>query len=241
VTLDELVTQLRSAYGGVLRAVVLYGSAAAGEHIAKRSDYNVLVVVDDIPLDRLSALASVMRAWRDAGNPAPMTFTVREWENSADVFPMEYADILERNKVLFGADPFAGISVDPADLRLQTEREALSVLLRLRRGVLVTGNDPSEQLRLLDASLSSLMIVFRAVLRLHGRTPPQNNAEVVKDVAELTGVDPDPFYDVIHHVRGDRKIHKDRASAILGTYLRGMKAVTAHIDALPSTSNNEDR
>ena len=31
MTLDELVSQLRAAYGAELRAVVLYGSAAAGE------------------------------------------------------------------------------------------------------------------------------------------------------------------------------------------------------------------
>ena len=41
--LDELVDQLKKVYGAQLRAVVLYGSAAAGEHIPKRSDYNVLV------------------------------------------------------------------------------------------------------------------------------------------------------------------------------------------------------
>ena len=34
MTLDELVTQLRAAYGTPLRSVVLYGSAVAGEHIA---------------------------------------------------------------------------------------------------------------------------------------------------------------------------------------------------------------
>ena len=32
MTLDELVSQLRAAYGAALRSVVLYGSAAAGEH-----------------------------------------------------------------------------------------------------------------------------------------------------------------------------------------------------------------
>ena len=53
MTLDELVSQLRAAYGTALRSVVLYGSAAAGEHIAKRSDYNVLVIVDALDASRL--------------------------------------------------------------------------------------------------------------------------------------------------------------------------------------------
>ena len=104
MTLDELVAQLRAAYGEALRSVVLYGSAAAGgaEHVAKRSDFNVLIIVNEVPLGRLRELSAVTRAWRDAGNHPPMTFTDSEWRASSDVFPMEYADILERNKVLYG-------------------------------------------------------------------------------------------------------------------------------------------
>ena len=46
MTLDELVTQLRAAYRERLASVVLYGSAAGGDHIPNRSDYNVLVLLD---------------------------------------------------------------------------------------------------------------------------------------------------------------------------------------------------
>ena len=63
MTLDELVTQLTDAYGETLRSVVLYGSAVAGEHIAKKSDYNVLVILERVPLDRLAAVGAVLRAW----------------------------------------------------------------------------------------------------------------------------------------------------------------------------------
>src|SRR6266576_3406688 len=110
MTLDELVTQLRAAYGGQLACVVLYGSAAAGEHIPRKSDYNVLVLLVRIDVNTLAAASAVARAWREAGNPPPMTMTVDEWRHSADVFPMEYADILERHRVLHGDPPFAGIT-----------------------------------------------------------------------------------------------------------------------------------
>src|SRR5689334_19002321 len=96
MTPEQLVEQLRAAYGAALRSVVLYGSAAAGEHIAKRSDYNVLVLVDELSVERLRAAAAVSRAWGESGNPPPMTLTVREWRASSDIFAMEYADILDR-------------------------------------------------------------------------------------------------------------------------------------------------
>ena len=40
--LEELVRQLQLAYGTGLQSVVLFGSAVAGEHNPKKSDYNVL-------------------------------------------------------------------------------------------------------------------------------------------------------------------------------------------------------
>src|SRR6185295_12955750 len=125
MTLDELVSQLKAAYGTSLRSIVLYGSAAAGEHIAKRSDYNVLVIVDALDPSRLAGASAASRAWTESGNPAPLTMTMAEWKGSSDIFPMEYADILERHRVLAGDAPFDGIHVDVKDLRLQLEHEAM--------------------------------------------------------------------------------------------------------------------
>ena len=139
MTLDELVRQLRAAYNERLASVVLYGSAAGGDHIPDRSDYNVLVLLDAIDSAELDASSSVAasavaRAWREAGNPPPMTMSVEEWRRSADIFPREYADILERNRVLHGEPPFGGISVSPTDLRLQLEQQVMGQLLQLRPG-----------------------------------------------------------------------------------------------------------
>src|SRR3954470_22141681 len=160
MTPEELVEQLRAAYGNALNSVVLYGSAAAGEHIPKRSDYNVLVVVDSLSLDKLRAAAAVARAWAEAGNPPPLTLTSREWRGSADIFPMEYADILERHRVLYGSAPFDGIAVQAADLRLQLVHEAMGKLLKLRQSVLAAANDDKRLLELMAASASTIMVLF---------------------------------------------------------------------------------
>lgn len=153
MTLDELVTQLRAAYGERLASVVLYGSAAGGDHIPNRSDYNVLVLLDGQGFDASSATAvsAVARAWREAGNPPPLTMTLEEWRRSADIFPMEYADILERNRVLHGEPPFDGIKVSPADLRLQIEHQVMESFFsfgRARCSRARTGSDrPSSSRR----------------------------------------------------------------------------------------------
>jgi hypothetical protein len=230
MNLDELVAQLRAAFGPELRSVVLYGSAASGEHIPKQSDYNVLVLVDALDVGRLDAVAAVVRAWSAAGNPPPFTLTNEEWRRSADIFPMEYSDIQERHRVLHGASPFDGVRVAPADLRRQLESEAMGKLLHLRQGVLAAGGDGRRQIELLEGTKSTVMVLFRATMRLHGETPPADTEELCRQVGRLAGIDADPFIRVVRHVRGAEKVRAAEAGRLLTDYTRGVQQLVAHID-----------
>jgi hypothetical protein len=230
MTLDDLVAQLLKAYGDELTAVVLYGSAAAGEHFAKRSDYNVLVIVRGLSLDRLRAEAAVARAWRGAGNPPPLTLTDEEWRRSADIFPMEYADILERHRVLHGTPPFDGITVDREHLRLQVEHEAMGSLIQFRQGILAAGGDGKAQIQLLEDSLSTLMVIFRAVLRLHGEAPPTDYLALASAVGARSGMDPAAFRQVIEHVRGATRLSASAVGDVLAGYLTGLQQLVGYLD-----------
>jgi hypothetical protein len=239
MTLDELVTQLRAAYGDRLASVVLYGSAAGGDHIPNRSDYNVLVLLaaeggDPLAVSPSAGATAVARAWREAGNPPPMTMTVEEWRRSADIFPMEYADILDRNRVLYGAAPFDGITVAPADLRLQLEQQVMGKLLQLRQGALLAGTDGKRQTELVSASLSTMMVLFRAVLRLHGERPAADNAAVAERVGALAGFDAAPFVRAVRHVRGAEKLPSDDAGRVLTGYLAAIERLSRHLDRFAS-------
>ena len=228
--LDELVKQLQLAYGDALRSVVLFGSAVAGEHRPNKSDYNVLVIVDGLPLGRLRAVAAVSRAWSEDGNPPPMTFTAREWKSSADIFPMEYADILERHRVLFGTLPVDGVSVKPADLRLQVEHQTMGKLLQLRQAIMGAGGDSALQLEVLEKSLSTLMVIFRGIVRLHGQVPSQDYEALTQSVAERAGFSPEAFVKVIRHTRGTEKLPRNSASSILEEYLAAMERLVTYLD-----------
>ena len=230
MTLDELVTQLRSAYGAQLSCVVLYGSAAGGEHVPRKSDYNVVVLLARIEAGALAAASAVARAWRDAGNPPPMTMTVDEWRRSLDIFPMEYADILERHRVLYGTTPFDGMAISREHLRLQLEQQAMGKLLQLRQGALLAGTDGGRQADLIAASISTILVLFRAVLRLKGESATGDGVAVVARVAELGGFNPAPFVSGVRHHHGEARIKADDAGAVLSQYLSGVERLNAYLD-----------
>jgi hypothetical protein len=227
--LDDLVMQLKQVHGAELVGVVLYGSAASDEQVAGRSDQNVLVIVDTLDMRTLQSLAQTARAWQEAGNPPPLLLTRREWIGSADVFPMEYGDILERHRVLAGALPLEGIRVHLADLRLQVEQEALGKLLRLRRAVMTAGADTTRQRELLQASLSAMLVIFRSVLRLHGEPPSRDAASVILRAAALCGFDAAPFTRA-HQLRRGAAVNDNDIAMLLGAYVQGTEQLVNYLD-----------
>ncbi|MGQ0645961.1 MAG: hypothetical protein ACT4P7_00230 [Gemmatimonadaceae bacterium] len=230
ITLDELVAQARAIYGNELVALALYGSAARGDHVAKHSDLNVLMVVERITMEHLRREAPVARAWREAGNPPPLTMTRVEWLGSADVFPMEYADILAHHKTLAGTLPVEGIQVDPKDLRLQLEHEAMSKLLRLRHAVLLAGKDTRALRELLEQSVSTMLVLFRAMLRLVGDTPPSDSEAVCPRVQERCAIDTTAVLRVVRHTRQKEPIALGEAEPLVERYLNAAQAVVSYLD-----------
>ncbi len=227
MTLEALVAQLQGVHGDRLRAVVLYGSAAAPGHAAGTSDYNVLVLVEALDLSQLGAqAAATVAAWREAGHPPPLVMTVEEWRRSADIFPIEYADILAQHRVLVGALPTDGIAVRPEDLRLQLEHEAMAKLLQLRAGIVAASGDPKAATALVGRTASALVTLCRALLRLHGRTPPADAADVVWASAALAGFEADPVLEAVRIRRGAR----GDAAAVLPGFLAAATALVRHLD-----------
>ena len=238
LTLDDLVAQLGNAFGDTLRAVVLYGSAASGEAVPGRSDQNVLLVADRLSMATLRVLGQTMRAWQEAGNPPVLCLTTEEWLGSVDIFPMEYADILERHRVLQGTLPLDGVRVSLVDLRLQVEQEAMGKLLRLRRAVMTAGTDAERQRELLRASLSALLVIFRGVLRLQGVEPPRDAVQVIRAVAAACAFDAGPFLTVVA-LRAGTSLDAEATDRALRGYLHGMEALVGWLNVYsPSPGTN---
>jgi len=118
--LEELVSQLQLAYGDGLRSVVLFGSAVAGEHNPKNSDYNVLVIVDSLPLARLRAVRrsfeGVGRGWKSAADDLHrerMEIVGRHFPDGVRGHPGAASSAVRRSAIRWD-------SVAPSDLRLRS-------------------------------------------------------------------------------------------------------------------------
>ncbi|MCC7053781.1 MAG: hypothetical protein IT355_10980 [Gemmatimonadaceae bacterium] len=238
IAIGELVTELERVFGDTLRVVLKFGSAVAGEVLPHQSDTNLLVIVDALPLDLLIRKAAAVQKWTAAGNPPPLLLTLDEWRSSADIFAMEYADILHRHQVLVGDPPFAGVAVDAEDLRLHVEREAMGKLLQLRRAVMAVGDNQRHQLQMLVNGLSTLMVLFRGVSRVAGQPPAMDYRQLSRDVAALAGFDARPFDRLVQHARTDVQIPLTDVTPVLLGVLDAMGRLVAYLNRVGGSTRS---
>jgi len=181
--LNGLLRDLQATHGDNLVSVVLYGSAAAGDHVELRSDYNLLITLRRITPEDLRLAQAPTREWQRLGHPLPVYFTAEELSDAADVFPIEFYQMANARVVLFGQDPFELVKLSDANLRHQTEYELRSKLIQLRRMYIPASVSIEKLCDLMSDSLASFAALFRAVLMLHGEDAPVPKPECVRATA----------------------------------------------------------
>jgi len=228
--LQALVQGLQEDLGPRLRSVVLYGSAARGDHHPASSDLNVIVVLDPLDPAALEALAPAVRRFARKGHPIPRLFSPGLIAASADSFPVEFAEIRAARVVLHGDDPFGGVRVGRDHLRLQLEREIKEKMMRLREGYVLVHDRASALRRLLARSYPAFAALFRGGLVLMGRPVPSHNQEVVAAFCEAAGLDREPFDEVARLKRGEKGTQDPRA--IFARYHDALTRAAEKVDRL---------
>lgn len=232
--LSGLVEDLRATHGTNLASVVLYGSAAAGDHNELRSDYNILIALNRITPEDLRQAQAPMREWQRLGHPLPVYFTAEELSDAADVFPIEFHQMANARVVLYGQDPFEFVQLSNVNLRHQSEYELRSKLIQLRRLYIPASISIEKLCDLMSDSLSSFAALFRAVLILHDQEAPVSKPDVVRATARLLRLDPAPFERIFQfRTGGNLPTSEKEANDLFGAYLFQIEQVVEAVDNLP--------
>ncbi len=230
--LNQLVERLSKTYQDRLTSVILYGSAAVGDHHGRFSDVNVLCVLREVTLRELAESAGIFRWWRGLGNPAPLLLSGEEVRTSTDCFPIEFHDIQERRRVLHGEDVMAGLQIDESFYRAEVEHELRAKLLRLRQKAAGVLGDKDLLRTLLADSLSTFCTLFRHALRLAGRAAAFEKREVIAQVRDQLGLEARPFEALLDLREGRIKARELDPGPVLEQYMRGVQAVIDFVDRL---------
>jgi hypothetical protein len=180
---DRLVGQLQSVFGNRLRSVVAYGPQVEA-HEPGVGPLTCMGLVTAITAEDLAACAKLSAAWQRERIATPLLLPEEEFRRSLDAFPLEYGEMWRAHELLVGANPFDGISIDPADLRRACETQIKSHLVHLRQGFIETGGTPRAVTELVSASAPAFGALLRNIARLCG--PDGNGASAAHDRAAAT-------------------------------------------------------
>src|SRR5262245_34851217 len=231
--LNGLVGDLRATHGDNLASVVLYGSAASGDHIELRSDYNLLIALNRITPEDLRLSQAPMREWQRLGHPLPVYFTVEELSDAGDVFPIEFHQMANARIVLYGKDPFEVVKLSDANLRHQTEYELRSKLIQLRRLYIPASTSIERLCDLMGDSLASFAALFRAVLLLHGQHAPVAKPDCVRATTRLLNLEVYPFERIFEfRSRGELPATEKEANDVFASYMDQIEKVIEAVDEM---------
>ncbi len=228
---NEFAAQLERVLGPNVLAMAQYGEAVRGELPHGDLPLNLLIILRDAAPAALRPVSKVIADWVRAGNPAPLIFSETEWRDSTDVFPIEIEDMREAHRLVHGEDPFTGLTTTLRDLRQELERELRGKLLQLRAEFAAVEADAQALTNLIGASALTFLILFRALLRLRGTTPPATAADVMRSTAELTGFDAAAFDWALAKLTRRKAPRLAPYDPIAVHYVAAIEAVTHYVNA----------
>jgi hypothetical protein len=179
---DRFAAEVRGLLGEDLLSVALYGSAAGEDFVAGTSDINTVVVVTAVSFSHLQRLAERLPAWRKTGFATPMIIDREFLAGASDSLPMELSDIKAQHRLLWGADPFERLAIDERRLRLAAEHGARQELLALRDAFVEHVGDRKKLRAVLLESLTTALMIMRALLRVRRMQVPPRLAAIVERV-----------------------------------------------------------
>jgi predicted nucleotidyltransferase len=185
--LTEFIAKARDSFEEDLRAIVLFGSAAEGK-LRTTSDVNLLVVLSTFNQVKADKLREPFRMAQAAVQLRSMFILESELQPAMKAFAVKFGDILRRRRVIYGEDPFEGLTVSRDDSIVRLKQTLLNLTLRLRELYIERGLR-EEQLAVVIADMAGpLRSCAATLLELEGR-PAKSAKEALQSVAaSLTDV-----------------------------------------------------
>lgn len=182
-TLNNFIDNLKDIFKERLSSIFLYGSSAT-EEFQKASDLNMIVIIDNLQAEDLKKANKYVSQLSKKTKSFPLFMDKNEWFNSSDVYAIEYSDIKERHKIIYGEDLITSISYEKSHLRFQCEQQTKNLLIKLRQTYLANTNEKRILQELIKSSSKTIMVILRTILRLKNLEVPKLHKDVVLSISE---------------------------------------------------------
>ncbi|HSF08722.1 MAG TPA: hypothetical protein VLA60_04870 [Nitrospirales bacterium] len=235
-TLEQYVIELQKDWGADLEGLLLYGSAARGDFIAGRSNFNFLVLVRALSVSGLQRAGQLHRKWGKHQIVAPLVMTQEELAQSRSLFPLEYFQMQEHHVRLAGKDPFGAGHIDGQQLGWQCAHELLANVFRMRQRF-VEGEGRAEAIRaLLMLSITSVLPCVRGILRVIGQPSKGKDVQILECLPHALQFEPTVLLEILQMKRGLNSPGSLEWSKVYERYLQTLEGLCQRVQAVRQES-----
>jgi predicted nucleotidyltransferase len=187
---EDFLPELHDIFGEAVKSVILYGSAARGSYVHGNSDVNLLIIIKESDPQKILDLGSEHARLIKKLRLSLHILSEGEFIRSADIFPMEYLDIREAGKVLYGEDISERLKLTKQNLRHQVEERLRGNINALRQALIASRGSSRLLSELLRESFGTLMAPLRGLIRL--KTAAFEEAASQNAASSASGSSDDP-------------------------------------------------
>lgn len=167
--LEGFIVAAQNAFVDDLISIVLFGSAAENR-LRATSDVNLIVVLREFSRDKADPLREPLRIAHAAIKLSVMFVLEKELAQASEAFAVKFSDIIRRRKVLYGKDPFAGISIDRKAAIIRLKQTVLNMILRLRSSYVLSGLREEQISAIIAETAGPLRVCAATLLELEKKT-----------------------------------------------------------------------
>jgi hypothetical protein len=229
---DEFTKDYQAVYGKELIAIFLYGSAASGNYVRKKSDINFLVVLTEEGIGQLQKSFKTVEKWYKRKVSTPLFLTKSYIASSLDSFPIEFFNMQQSHQLVFGEDVLHELDFDKNHLRLQCEKELKGKLLQLRQGFLESGGKTRNLKLIIVRSLIAFISIFRVLIYLRDKKVPTETGNIISLVSQEFSLDKQNFLTLLQIKEGTTKLSSKELSALFESYIGEIRKLAYSVDQL---------
>ena len=215
-----------------IHSVAIYGSATGINYIPGKSDINSVIIMDQVGWDLWRQVLRVTAEGIKQRITAPLLLTKEYIQSSLDTFPIEFLDIKENHVSVYGEDYFSGLSIESRNLRIFCEYQMKGKLIRIRQAYLEEGLKDKMLGALMTESLSSLIPVFRNLIRIKGQTADIDKIKIIIQVCSIFHLDPGVFLSIHKQRTLQQRMSLRQTQELMEMYIRQLEQLITAVDHL---------
>ncbi len=217
--------ELVNVFPDTLMCGYIYGAAVKDEFIESVSAVNILVVLNNLDMEKIEKIAEKAKAYHSNSSIVPRFLMEKNVVTGLDVFALDYYIIKQEGLLIFGKDLFASHAIEEKHIVFQLERDTKAMRMKILQSFWRNSDQLPAMRKILFTNLRQLLVNLRVMLDIK-KVSYNTQEDVVTQAGKMVGFSTDILVNLLNARKEKKQLTKNEMSL----YIRDIFNVIAKMD-----------